>query len=102
PESRPALEIMCKGWPWNREIYALILDRLVRAGAKVVAFDCLFSASAPGDDDFRTAMERCKHQPFIGRNFVSPANVELSSRIPSSYEPPAETLIPKTPTQDER
>src|SRR5437868_2964167 len=102
PRSRRALEIMCKGWPWNREIYALILDRLVRAGAKVVAFDCLFSASAPGDDAFRVALERFKPQAVIGSNFVSPDNVERSSRIPSSYEPPAETLIPKTPTQDER
>src|SRR5438105_2344309 len=102
PGSRRALEIMCKGWPWSREIYALILDRLVRAGAKVVAFDCLFSASAPGDDAFRVALERFKPQAVIGSNFVSPDNVERSSRIPSSYEPPAETLIPKTPTQDER
>ena len=56
PGSRRALEIMSKGWPWNREIYAMILERLVRAGAKVVAFDCLFSAPAPGDDAFRVAL----------------------------------------------
>jgi signal transduction histidine kinase len=102
PGSRRALEIMSKGWPWNREIYAMILERLVRAGAKVVAFDCLFSASAPGDDAFRAALEQFKPQAVIGSNFVTPDNVERSSRIPSSYEPPAETLIPKTPTQDER
>jgi len=47
PESRRALEIMSKGWPWNREVYALILERLVGAGAKVVAFDCLFPQPAP-------------------------------------------------------
>ena len=93
---------MSKGWPWDREIYALILERLVRAGAKVVAFDCLFPASAPGDDAFRVALEEFRPQVVIGSNFVSPDNVERSSRIPSSYEPPAETLIPKTPTQDER
>jgi signal transduction histidine kinase len=102
PGSRRALEIMSKGWPWNREIYAMILERLVRAGAKVVAFDCLFSATAPGDDAFRAALEQFKPQAVIGSNFVSPDDVERSSRIPSSYEPPAETLIPKTPTQDER
>jgi signal transduction histidine kinase len=102
PDSRRALEIMSKGWPWNREIYALILERLVRAGAKVVAFDCLFPASAPGDDAFRVALEQFAPQVVIGSNFVSPDNVERSSRIPSSYEPPAETLIPKTSTQDER
>src|SRR5207237_787405 len=72
PGSRHALEIMSKGWPWNREIYAMILERLVRAGAKVVAFDCLFPASAPGDDAFRAALERFKSQAVIGSNFVSP------------------------------
>jgi CHASE2 domain-containing sensor protein len=101
-ESRRALEMMSKGWPWNREIYAMILERLVRAGAKVVAFDCLFSASAPGDDAFRSALERFRPQAVIGSNFVSPDNVDRSPRVPSSYEPPAETLIPKTPTQDAR
>src|SRR5438045_6712600 len=102
PVSRRALEIMSKGWPWDREIYALILERLVRAGARVVAFDCLFPASAPGDDAFRVALEQFGPQVVIGSNFVSPDNVERSSRIPSSYEQPAETLIPKTLTQDER
>ena len=100
--SRRALEIMSKGWPWNREIYAIILERLVHAGAKVVAFDCVFPASAPGDDAFRVALEQFKAQAVIGSNFVTPDKVERSSRIPSSYEPPAETLIPKAPTQDER
>src|SRR5438874_7532687 len=95
PESRRALEIMSKGWPWNREIYAMILERLARAGAKVVAFDCLFSASALGDDAFRVALEQFRSQVVIGSNFVAPDNVERSYRIPSSYEPPAETLIPK-------
>src|SRR5438874_13785331 len=102
PESRRALEIMSKGWPWNREIYALILERLVAAGAKVVAFDCLFPQPAPGDDAFRTALERFRPQAVIGGNFVSPENVNRSSKIPSSYDRPTETLIPKTPMPDER
>ncbi|PYI90024.1 MAG: hypothetical protein DMF03_05895 [Verrucomicrobia bacterium] len=102
PGSRRALEIMSKGWPWNREIYAMVLERLVHAGAKVVAFDCLFPAPAPGDDAFRSALEQFRPQAVIGSNFVSPDNVDRSPRIPSSYEAPAETLIPKTPTQDER
>jgi len=102
PESRRALEIMSKGWPWNREIYALILERLVGAGAKVVAFDCLFPEPAPGDDAFRAALERFGPRAVIGSNFVSPENVNRSSKIPSSYDRPTETLIPKTPMPDER
>lgn len=102
PGSRRALQIMSNGWPWNREIYGMVLERLLRAGAKVVAFDCLFPTPAPGDDAFHLALEQFRDQVVIGSNFVSPDNVERSSRIPSSYEPPAETLIPKTAAQDER
>src|SRR6059058_5047072 len=102
PEFRRALEIMSKGWPWNREIYALLLERLVGAGAKVVAFDCLFLEPAPGDDALRAALEQFRPQVVIGSNFVSPDNVKRSSRIPSTYEAPAETLIPKIPIPDDR
>ena len=102
PESRRALQIMSKGWPWNREIYAIILERLVRAGARVVAFDCLFPTSAPGDDAFRMSLEQFRPQAVIGSDFVSPDNVERASRIPSTYRPPTEALIPKTTVQDDR
>jgi signal transduction histidine kinase len=104
PESRRALEIMSKGWPppWNREIYALILERLIGAGAKAVAFDCLFPAPAPGDDAFRATLDRFKSQVVIGTNFVTPQDVDLTRRVPSSYDPPAETLIPKAATPDDR
>ena len=93
---------MSKGWPWNREIYALILERLVGSGAKVVAFDCLFPEPAPGDDAFRAALERFGSQAVIGSNFVSRENVNRSAKIPSSYDRPTETLTPKTPMPDER
>src|ERR1700737_1018076 len=102
PESRRALEIMSKGWPWDREIYAMILERLVLAGAKVVAYDCLFPAPAPADAAFRSALDRFKSQVGIGSNFVSPPEVDRSRRIPSSYDPPVETLIPKAARPDDR
>src|SRR5947209_8264099 len=102
PECRRALKIMSKGWPWHREIYAMILERLARAGANVVAYDCLFPAPAPGDDAFRAALDQFKSQVVIGSNFVSPAEVDRSRRIPSSYDSPAATLIPKTMTPDDR
>ena len=102
PECRRALKIMSKGWPWDREIYAMILERLARAGANVVAYDFLFPAPAPGDDAFRAALDQFKSQVVIGSNFVSPAEVDRSRSIPSSYDPPAATLIPKTMTPDDR
>ena len=102
PKLHRALEIMIGGWPWNREIYATILERLVGAGAKVVAFDCLFPAPAPGDDAFRAALDRFHSQVVIGSNFVSPGNAGISAKSRSSYNPPADTLIPSAAAPDER
>jgi signal transduction histidine kinase len=99
---RRALEIMSKGWPWNREIYGMILERLVSAGVKVVAYDCLFPAPAPGDNAFRAEVDQFKSQVVIGGNFVSPPDVDRSRRIPSTYDPPTETIIPKVATPDDR
>jgi signal transduction histidine kinase len=100
PSSHRALEIMTKGWPWDREAYSIILQRLFGAGAKVVAFDCLFPVPASGDDAFRAALDRFKSQVVIGSNFVSPDNIARSSKIPSSYAPPASTLITNAATDD--
>ena len=100
PKSHRALEIMTKGWPWDREVYALILERLVSAGAKVVAFDCLFPAPGVNDDVFRAALDRFQSHVVIGSNFVSPDHVERTFKIPSSYEPPAGTLISGGPMDD--
>jgi signal transduction histidine kinase len=100
PSSHRALEVMTKGWPWDREVYALILHRLLGAGAKVVAFDCLFSVPASGDEAFRTALDRFHGQVVIGGNFVSPDYVNRAFRIPSSYTPPAPTLIADSMTDD--
>ena len=38
------------GWPWPREVYAPILDFCARSGAKVIAFDVLYTESSDSDD----------------------------------------------------
>jgi signal transduction histidine kinase len=102
PDCRHALELMSKGWPWDREVYAIILKRLATAGAKAVAFDCLFPAPAHGDDAFRAALDLFKSQAVIGSNFVSPEGLDRSSTIPSSYDQPSKTLISTAAASDDR
>src|ERR1700730_12447469 len=93
PECKRALELMTKPWPWNREIYAVIARRLLNSGAKLVAFDCLFPAPGPGDNAFRNALEEFKSQIVVGANFVSRVDADMSRSMPSSYQPPSETLL---------
>lgn len=52
-------------WPWPREVYAVLLDRLFGAGARAVAIDLLFdapSARGPAGDQALASVLR-RHQP---------------------------------------
>ena len=69
-ESR-ALEIMAGGWPWSRDIYALIAERLFHAGARTVVFDLLFPKPGPGDDAFQGGLRQFPGRIVLGSNFVS-------------------------------
>ncbi len=102
PEGR-ALKMMSGGWPWKRGIHGLILDRLVGAGAKVVAFDLTFpTPSDPAEDlDFRKALERHAGHVVIGSNFIDSVSAGKSG-FDVSLTPPTPGLIPQTDKPDQR
>jgi two-component sensor histidine kinase/CHASE2 domain-containing sensor protein len=100
PEGR-ALTLMSQEWPWSREVYALILDRLVAAGARVVAFDLIFPSPSEGDDALRAALERHRDRVVIGSNFTASADGP-NRRIDAALTLPAATLIAPSRTPDDR
>ena len=69
PEAR-ALTIMAAGWPWSREIYALLAERLLAAGARAVVLDLLLPKAGVGDETFQSAIRRHPGQILLGSNFV--------------------------------
>ncbi|MEP6810940.1 MAG: CHASE2 domain-containing protein, partial [Chthoniobacterales bacterium] len=95
PEAR-ALRLMSKHWPWPRDVYGMILDRLVQAGAKVVLFDLTFPTSTDGDEPFRLALEKYSNRVVIGSNFTS------ASAHAVSHTRPPDTLVPQTTPVDDR
>jgi len=100
PEGR-ALSMMSEHWPWPRSVHALILDRLMSAGAKVVVFDLLFATPSEHDEDFRAALDRHADRVVIGSNFTSP-EVRESAPISTTLTLPTESLIPPRETLDSR
>ncbi len=85
----PALKMMSEGkGPLNfsREVYALLLDRLMTAGARVVVFDMIFPNPGSGDEAFRAALDRYRGRVVVGAQFVQTANGE-------SWQGPSGTLI---------
>jgi CHASE2 domain-containing sensor protein len=74
PETYAALEPIQR-WPWRRRAYAIAVERLVQAGARVVAFDVLFTTdSTYGSADdlaFAQALEQYGDRVVLGSTFGS-------------------------------
>ena len=86
-----ALHLMSRRFPWSREVYALVLERLIDAGARVVAFDLTFPGPADADPQFRAALDRYADHVVIGSNFVD-----------GTLTRPTDTLIEQTTPIDHR
>ncbi len=56
-------------FPWSREVYALLLDRLFAAGARLVLFDLVFNPPNEGDAAFHAALDRYRGKVVLGANF---------------------------------
>lgn len=52
-------------WPWPRDRYANLLDRLNKAGAAQIAFDIDFSSRNNGDEDFAAAIGRSQAPVYL-------------------------------------
>lgn len=101
-ESARALQLMAQGWPWNREVYALVLDRLIGAGAKAVVFDCFFAEAGPGDEKLRVALDQYRGHAVIGSNFVTAPDVRFARQTPSRYDLPTSSIAPASALPDSR
>lgn len=51
-------------WPYDRDIYGMVLDYLSRMGAKTIVFDILFLESRKGDRVFADAVQRHTNTVF--------------------------------------
>jgi adenylate cyclase len=90
-----ALQLMTeRTFPWSREVYALLLDRLFAAGARLVLFDLAFNPPNDGDAAFHVALDRYRHKVVIGANFDA-ANA-MQAIIPN------DALIPPPQIADPR
>ena len=81
-------------FPWSREVWALLLDRLFAAGARLVVFDLIFSPPNDGDLAFHAALDRYRDKVVLGANFdMENAAQEVT---------PNNTLIPPPQLLDDR
>ncbi len=100
----PALQKMRGGYPFPRDVYPLIIERLAQAGAKVVAFDMLFPQEKEADGPFREALEKYADKVIIGANLESRDQGARAANERLKHTPvlPAKSLIPSVNVADPR
>ena len=81
-------------YPWSRELWALLLDKLFAAGARVVMFDLLFNNPNDGDLAFHAALDRYRDKVVVSSNFDFQNGAQAIT--------PNDTLIPPPQLQDNR
>jgi len=90
-----AFQLMtARPFPWSREVWVLLLDRLFSAGARLVIFDLIFSPPDDGDPAFHVALDHYHDKVVLGANF----DVENAAQAVT----PNNTLIPPPQLLDDR
>ena len=90
--SNRAFQLMTeKPFPWSREVWALLLDRLFVGGARVVMFDMVFNPPNDGDSAFHAALDRYRDKVVLGANFDM-ANAAQAVTPNATLIPPPQLL----------
>jgi adenylate cyclase len=90
----PVLAALCEHFPWSRQVWAALINRLGEAGAKTIVLDLVFAAQADGDDELNQALAKYRDRVVIGSNF-SPVDTDRGTM--TKLTPPNADLIPDTP-----
>jgi adenylate cyclase len=81
-------------FPWSREVWTLLLDKLFAAGARLVVIDLLFNPPNEGDPAFHAALDRYRDKVVVSANFDFENGAQGIT--------PNEALIPPPQLQDDR
>ena len=92
----PALSLMSQAFPWSRELYALVIEKLLAAGAKAVVLDVHFPGPGPGDGALRETLARHGDRVVLA-SLYDDSGVGAGHSA-SQYRPPSDSVLP--PSED--
>lgn len=64
----PVAKLMTGGFPWTRQVWAELVEKLVQAGARVVVLDIVFASEGQSDARFAEVLSRYPTNVVIGWN----------------------------------
>ena len=67
-EADPVLDALRRNFPWSRNVWAVLIERLANAGAKAIVIDLVFANPGEGDDALQQALEKHKDKVVVGWN----------------------------------
>jgi adenylate cyclase len=86
---------------WSREIWALFLDRVFGAGARLVMLDLVFNKEREGDQAFRAALDRYRDKVVLAANCDISESSQSESGVAQTIVPHS-VFIPPPQMQDDR
>jgi adenylate cyclase len=81
-------------WPWDRALWTKLTQRLLNAGARLVAYDFVFNGQTSGDKEFGEVITRNSDKVIIG--------ARMGSVVPGGYQiiaEPEPSLVPAHPSE---
>ncbi len=79
-----AFQLMKAGYPWSREVYALFIDRVMEAGARMVILDLVLATSRPGRYLAKVLLKYQGRIVLASRfDFIGQNNVEYTPPAPA-------------------
>jgi len=91
-----ALELLREDYPWSREMWALLVERLMQAGAKGIVFDIVFKKQM--ENDQRLAEVLKKYSGKVAISFIY-GDAEQDGGDGLVWEAPNPVLVP-VPVED--
>jgi len=94
-EKSPALTLMCEPWPWPREVWAMVVERLLDAGARLVMVDLLFNDEREGDAALQALAEAHPDQIVLAGSFSVPGSFQDDAEHNlAKFTEPAPSVVP--------
>ncbi len=77
-QNNRAFQLMTEhSFPWSREVWAILLDKLFAAGARVVMFDVVFNPPNDGDPLFAAGLVKYRGRVVLGANVDTVHNNQI-------------------------